>query len=322
MKKFVFCLVALTLALPITSFAEETLSTSEASTIETSSVETTQDSEKDDQATVNSTVSSTESSDSAETSSTTQNAYGDLISTTLVVFQGEKVTAEMLNQDGGYHGAAFQDLKLVDEASTDKLGKNLVKVSFMLYPWEEDQGEKQEVTLNMEYLVVKTIPTYNIQFISYDSDNNQVQGRVLSVDGTPTSNVPIYGENTANYNVVPPSIKEFYPFVNLNSPVLTDAQGYFTLPYQDNYSFFAFNRDSSDYSPIYTLNDQAFAGATATADTSKSNERTESSSTKKEENKKGLFPNTGEKKAVYLSIAGIAIILLAVLFLFIKSKKK
>ncbi|MBO0440261.1 hypothetical protein [Candidatus Enterococcus ikei] len=123
MKKFVFCLVALTLALPITSFAEETPSTSEASTIETSSVETTQDSEKDDQATVNSTVSSTESSDSAETSSTTQNAYGDLISTTLVVFQGEKVTAEMLNQDGGYHGAAFQDLKLVDEASTDKLAK-------------------------------------------------------------------------------------------------------------------------------------------------------------------------------------------------------
>ncbi|MGX7243966.1 LPXTG cell wall anchor domain-containing protein [Enterococcus quebecensis] len=31
--------------------------------------------------------------------------------------------------------------------------------------------------------------------------------------------------------------------------------------------------------------------------------------------------NTGEQKTVYLSIAGIAIILLAILFLFIKSKK-
>lgn len=33
------------------------------------------------------------------------------------------------------------------------------------------------------------------------------------------------------------------------------------------------------------------------------------------------YPNTGEKKTIYLSIAGIAVILLILLLLFIRSKK-
>ncbi|ALS02469.1 hypothetical protein ATZ33_14105 [Enterococcus silesiacus] len=322
MKKIVFCLVALSFALPITSFAEETLSTTEDSKVESSSTSaSTQDTEKNNEKTVDSSSSSTLDSSSSETSNTIGNMYGDLINTTLVVFQGEKVTAEMLYQDGGYHGAAFRDLKLLEDASTKNLGKNLVKVSFMLYPWEEDEGEKQEVTLNMAYTVVKTAPAYNIQFISYDSDNKQVKGKVLSVDGVPASNVLIYGDNTASYNSVPANITGFYQFVDLNNPVSTDAEGYFTLPYQDNYSFFAFNSETSDYSPVYTLNDKTFAGASATTDTSTPVKSSESAPEKKEEQKKGLFPNTGEKKNVYFSIAGIAIILLAVLFLFIKSKK-
>ncbi|EOH95646.1 LPXTG-domain-containing protein cell wall anchor domain [Enterococcus haemoperoxidus ATCC BAA-382] len=320
MKRIVFCLVALSLALPITSFAEEILSTTEDSKVESSSA-STQDTEKNDEKIVENSSSSTLDSSSSETSNTIGNLYGDIIHTTLVVFQGEKVTAEMLYQDGGFHGAAFRDLKLLDEAPTDKLGKNLVNVSFMLYPWEEDQGEKQEVILNMAYTVVKTAPTYNIQFISYDSDNKQVKGKVSSVDGVAASNVHIYGDNTANYDSAPANITLFYPFVDLNNPVSTDAEGYFTLSYQDNYSFFAFNSETNDYSPVYTLNDKTFAGVSATTDTSNPVESTQSSSEKKEEKKKDLFPNTGEKKTVYVSIVGIAIILLAILFLFIKSKK-
>ncbi|ALS36670.1 LPXTG-motif cell wall-anchored protein [Enterococcus rotai] len=320
MKKVVFCLVALSLALPLTSFAEEVSTTSEVES--SSSITSTQESEKENKKTLDSSTSDTSSIENS--SSSAPNAYSDLIQTTLVVFQGEKVTAEMLFQDGGYHGAAFRDLKLLEDASTEKIGDYLVKVSFMLYPLEENQGEKQEVTLNMGYTVVKSTPVYDIQFISYNSENNQVKGRLLTTDDASVSNVPIYGENTANYDAVPKNIKEFYPFAKTDSPVLTDAEGYFTLPYQDDFSFAAFSPQSGDYSPIYTLTDKAFAGAAAgTTDSSTPAKSTASSSTsaKETEKKKGLFPNTGEKKTVYFSIAGIAIILLAVLFLFIKSKK-
>lgn len=320
MKKVVFCLVALSLALPLTSFAEEVSTTSEVES--SSSITSTQETEKENKKTVDSSTSDTSSIENS--SSSAPNAYSDLIQTTLVVFQGEKVTAEMLSQDGGYHGAAFRDLKLLEDASTEKIGDYLVKVSFMLYPLEENQGEKQEVTLNMGYTVVKSTPTYDIQFISYNSEKKQVKGRVLTTDEASVSNVPIYGENTANYDAVPKNIKVFYPFAKTDSPVLTDTEGYFTLPYQDHFSFAAFSPQSGDYSPIYTLTDQAFAGAAGTTDSSTPAKSTASSSTsaKETEKKKVLFPNTGEKKTVYFSIAGIAIILLAVLFLFIKSKKK
>ena len=318
MKKIVFCLVALSFALPITSFAEETLSTSETSQIESSSevVASTQDTEKNDEKTVDSTISSTVDSSATETSSTTQNMYGDLIPTTLVVFPGEKVTAEMLFQDGSFHGAAYRDLKLLEEASTKKVGKNSVKVSFMLYPWEEDQGEKQEVTLNMQYTVIKSSPTFDVQFISYDSEKNEIKGRVFSTTGGSVTGISINGSSQAAT-----TIKELYPSVSNNNSSITDDEGYFVLPYQDSFNFVAFSPDSGDYSPIYTLSDKAFAGAAVTADSSTPVKSTESSTAKKEEQKKGLFPNTGEKKTVYFSIAGIAIILLAVLFLFIKSKK-
>ncbi|WP_348921255.1 LPXTG cell wall anchor domain-containing protein [Enterococcus rotai] len=329
MKKVVFCLVALSLALPLTSFAEETPSTSETSQIESSSeiVASTQDTEKNDEKKVHSTVSSTVDSSTTETSSTTQNMYDgvNLLSTTLVVFPGEKVTAEMLFQDGGFHGTAYRELKLLEEASTEKLGKNSVKVSFMLYPLEEDQGEKQEVKLNMRYLVAKLSPTFDIQFVSYDSENNQVKGRIVATDGASTSNVAIYGANATDFGSTPTNIKEFYPFTNfgVHSPILTDSEGYFILPYKDNFTFTAFSPESGDYSPICTLKDKAFTGAAVTTDSSTPAKSTDSSSTsaKETEKKKGLFPNTGEKKTVYFSIAGIAIILLAVLFLFIKSKK-
>lgn len=326
MKKVVFCLVALSLALPLTSFAEETLSTSETSQIESSSevLASTQDTEKNDEKTVDSSVSSKVDSSATETSSTIQNMYDgvNLLSTTLVVFPGEKVTAEMLFQDGGFHGTAYRDLKLLEEASTEKLGKNSVKVSFMLYPWEEDQGEKQEVKLNMQYLVAKSSPTFDIQFVSYDSDNNQIKGKIVATDGASTSNVAVYG---GMIDSLPTSIKEFYPYTNwgVHAPILTDEEGYFTLPYKDNFTFTVFSPETGDYSPICTLKDNAFTGAAVTTDSSTPAKSTASSSTsaKETEKKKGLFPNTGEKKTVYFSIAGIAIILLAVLFLFIKSKK-
>lgn len=315
MKKAVFWLVALSFALPITSFADDELSTS--GEVESSSSATvTQDSKKESLKAVD--RSTTETSNSAAL-----NAYSDLIQTTLVVFQGETITPEMLVQDGAYHGATFRDLTLLEEASTEKIGTYLVKVSFMLYPLEESQEEKQEITLNMEYTVVKPTTTYDIQFIFYDSDNNQVKGRVLSMDESSISNIPIYGENTANNEVMPKSLKEFYPFAKSNNSALTDSDGYFILPYQDNFSFMAFSQQAGNYSPVYTLTDHAFAGASGTTDSSMLAKNTESYSAtaKKEEKKNTLFPNTGEKKTVYLSIGGIAIILFAILFLFIKSKK-
>lgn len=325
MKKLVFCLVALSFALPITSFAEETTSTSEPSQIESSSevAASTQNTEKNDEKTVDSSVFSTLDSSATETSSTIQNMYDgvNLLSTTVVVFPEEKVTAELLSKDAGFHGTAYRDLKLLEEASTEKFGKNSVKVSFMLYPLEENQGEKQEVKLNMQYLVAKSSPTFDIQFVSYDSDNNQIKGKIVATDGASTSNVAVYG---GMIDSLPTSIKEFYPYTNwgVHAPILTDAEGYFTLPYKDNFTFTVFSPETGDYSPICTLNDKTFAGAAVgTADSSTPVKSTESSTAKKEEQKKGLFPNTGEKKTVYYSIAGIAIILLAILFLFIKSKK-
>ncbi|MBM7689129.1 hypothetical protein BCR24_04145 [Enterococcus ureilyticus] len=317
MKKAVFWLVALSFALPLTSFADDELSTS--GEVESSSSATvTQNSKKERLK-----ISTTDSSSTETSSSPVLNAYSDLIQTTLVVFQGETITPEMLVQDGAYHGATFRDLTLLEEASTEKIGTYLVKVSFMLYPLEESQEEKQEVTLNMEYTVIKPTSTYDIQFIFYDSDNKQVKGRVLSTDGSSISNVTIYGENTANNEVTPKSVKEFYPFAKSNNFALTDNDGYFTLPYQDHFNFMAFSPQAGNYSPVYTLTDQAFASASGTTDSSILAKNTESSSAtaKKEEKKKASFPNTGEKRTVYLSIGGIAIILFAILFLFIKSKK-
>lgn len=317
MKKAVFWLVALSFALPLTSFADDELSTSPE--VESSSSATvTQNSKKERLK-----ISTSDSSSTETSSSPALNAYSDLIQTTLVVFQGETITPEMLVQDGAYHGSTFRGLTLLEEASTEKIGTYLVKVSFMLYPLEESQEEKQEITLNMEYTVVKPTTTYDIQFIFYDLDNNQVKGRVLSMDGSSISNIPIYGENTANNEVMPKSLKEFYPFAKSNNSALTDSDGYFILPYQDNFSFMAFSQQAGNYSPVYTLTDHAFAGASGTSDSSMLAKNTEpySATAKKEKKKNTLFPNTGEKKTVYLSIGGIAIILFAILFLFIKSKK-
>lgn len=323
MKKFVFCLAALSFVLPITSVAEEVSSTTEDSTVQSSSVaDSTQATENSYTKTADSRYSSTIDASTTESSSTAQTAYGDFIDSTLVVSQGEKITAEMLYDDGSSHGAAFRELKLLEEPSTETLGKNRVNVSFMVYPLEEGQGDKQKITLEMGYTVIKATPTYDIQFISYTTENNEIKGRVLSTDSASTNGLSIIGYNISGLGATALSVKELYSLTTPSHSTTTDAQGYFILPYQDNFSFAAFNSESGDYSTVYTLTDKAFAGATGTTDTSKTTKSTESSSEKKEEKKTGLFPNTGEKKTVYLSIAGIAIILLAILFLFIKSKKK
>lgn len=317
MKKLVFCLVTLAFALPVTGFAEETLSTSELTKIESSSVESTQDLEQDFKATLNSSFSSTTNSDSTETSSSVLTGYGDSMLSTVIVTQGEKLTAEMILDDVSSHGSAtYNDLKLLEEAPTETLGQNHVKISFTVSPSEGDKKEKQKITLDLGYIVINATPNYNIQFISYDTKKNEVKGRVQSINGDSTDSIPIYGR----VDIAAATIKELYPLVDPNTSTTTDAEGYFTLPYQNNFSFAAFFHLTGEYSPVYTLTDKAFAAA-ATTDSSTPVKSTESSSVKKEEKKKGLFPNTGEKKTVYFSIAGIAIILLIVLFLFIKSKK-
>ncbi|MBO0471445.1 LPXTG cell wall anchor domain-containing protein [Enterococcus sp. DIV0242_7C1] len=321
MKKVVFCFTALLALLPITSFAEDPISSSDVGAVENSSiVKEAQSSDNEGTQTLESSLSQTEDSSTVETSSTAENAYGDHMDSTLVVFQGDTVSAEVLQADGSAHGAALRDLKLLEEPSTKTLGRNVVKVSFMLYLLDSD--EKQTVTLDMSYTVVPASPTYDVQFVSYDSAKKEVKGRVTAINGGTNAGVSIYGYSVpSRLGLTVTTIKELYPLINPGNTVVTDADGYFTLPYEDGFCFAAFSPQSGDYSPVYTLDDKAFAGAAVTeSSTSDSSSTVQSSSPKKEE-KKGLFPNTGEKKTIYYSIAGIAILLLIVLFLFINSKK-
>ncbi|OJG96952.1 LPXTG-domain-containing protein cell wall anchor domain [Enterococcus termitis] len=322
MKKAVFYFVALSLLFPTVGFAEDS-STATESTVESSSIaESSQSTENELTKTADSSFSLTEDSRATETSSSTQTAYGDHLDSTLVVYQGDTVTADMLHDDASSHGAALRDLKLLEEPSTKTLGKNVVKVRFMVYPLEEGKGEKQAVTLDMSYLVIPEAPTYDVQFVSYDSDSKEVKGKVTALNGGTAAGVSIYGYSVpSRLGLTVTTIKELYPLIDPSRSVTTDAEGYFTLAYEDGFSFAAFTPQSGDYSHVYTLDDKAFAGAAAT-ENSTSTSTTASSAEKKEEKKKGLFPNTGERKTIYYSIAGIAILLLITLFLFIKSKQE
>ncbi|GGD02570.1 LPXTG cell wall anchor domain-containing protein [Enterococcus wangshanyuanii] len=322
MKKVIFCFAALLALLPITSFAEDPLSSSDVGAVENSSIaKETQSSDNELTQTLESSLSQTEDSSTVETSNSAENAYGDHMDSTLVVFQGDTVSAEMLEADGSTHGAALRDLKLLEEPSTKTLGRNVVKVSFMLYLLDSD--EKQTVTLDMSYTVVPASPTFDVQFVSYDSAKKEVKGKVTAINGGTNAGVSIYGYSVpSRLGLTVTTIKELYPLINPGNTVVTDTDGYFTLPYEDGFSFAAFSPQSGDYSPVYTLDEQAFAGVPVTeSSTSDSSSTVQSSSATKEEKKKGLFPSTGEKKTVYYSIAGIAILLLIVLFLFIRSKK-
>ncbi|EOI06682.1 LPXTG-domain-containing protein cell wall anchor domain [Enterococcus moraviensis ATCC BAA-383] len=312
MKKIVFCLVTLLFTLPSTSFAEEINATSESPTVESSStVDSTQNTEDVYTKTVDSSFSQISEATSTDMTSMSEAEYNSFKTSTLVVLQGEQVTAEMLQNNFSAQGDTFKDLQLLEEAPTEQLGYNKVKVSFT------DDSTKEKMTMGMGYLVAKATPSYDIQFISYDTDKKEVKGRIIAIDDSTPNGIYIYGTEGQAIN----SIKDLFPLVSPTAYSTTDEEGYFTLPYKDNFSFAAYSFLSGAYSPVYTLTDKAFATA-VTTDSSKPVEQTKVTSETKEEKKKGLFPNTGEKKNVYFSIGGIAIILLAILFLFIKSKKK
>ncbi|MTD41805.1 LPXTG cell wall anchor domain-containing protein [Erwinia sp. CPCC 100877] len=318
MKKIVYCWVALSLisVCPVTVSAEEHSQSSEESTILDSSNESSEASAVSEEAT----ASTTE-----ETAATDQNIVKDLgtINTSVVISEGEKLTAKMFEDNAHAHSARYEDLELLEDAPTDKTGKHLVKVRFVISPLIEGEGEKQTVTAQMDYLVVKGDKNvFYIQFISYDAKTNEVKGRVGSENDSPVNQASIYGLDVSTITVDPPeTFEDFYTdFLIPTQKVAIDADGYFVLPYKENYRLTALNMETGEHSVIYTLDKRTFTQEEASTASTESTDSTQTAK-KTEDNKKGLFPNTGEKKGFYLSIIGIAIILLMILFLFIKSKK-
>jgi LPXTG-motif cell wall-anchored protein len=322
MKKLVFCWVVLSLitVFPDIVSAEELQQSSEEATIsKVTEVSTSKSSEA--------TASSEETTASTveETTATEPNTVKDLgiINTSVIIHKGEKLTAKMLEDNAHAHSARYEELELLEDAPTDKAGKHLVKVRFVIFPLIEGEGEKQTFTAQMDYLVVEADKNnFYIQFISYDSKTNEVKGRVSSENGSPVGQASIYGLDVSTITVDPPeTFADFYTnFLIPTEKVAVDDHGYFVLPYKENYRLAALTMETGEHSIIYTLDKRTFTQEEAS---SISTERTDSTQPvkKSEENKKSVFPNTGEKKGFYLSIIGIAIILLIILFFFIKSKK-
>jgi LPXTG-motif cell wall-anchored protein len=322
MKNLVYCWVALSLitVFPSIVSAEELQQSSK----ETTSSELTEVStHKSSEATASS--EETTASTIEETTATEPNIVKDLgvVNTSVIIHKGEKLTAKMLEDNARAHSARYEELELLEDAPTDKTGKYLVNVRFVIFPLIEGEGAKQTFTAQMDYLVVEADKNdFYIQFISYDSKTNEVKGRVGSESGSSVGHASIYGLDVSTITVDPPeTFTDFYTnFLIPTEKVAVDDNGYFVLPYKENYRLAALNMETGEHSIIYTLDKRTFTQETSS---SISTEPTDSAQTvkKSEESKKGVFPNTGEKKGIYLSIIGIAIILLITLFLFIKSKK-
>ncbi|MHC5228030.1 LPXTG cell wall anchor domain-containing protein [Enterococcus sp. LJL99] len=321
MKKLVCSMIPLLFLIPTTAFAEEAPTISQ-STVETNSLSTSSTEE-----TTSTTSQAIQSNDTQKpTSTSTESVDESIISSTILVSQGETLTLEMIKTDASHHGVTFYDLKLLEKANTEKLGKNAVSISYFSAP--ADEKTRQEIKRKIEDTAVNPKTTYVISFISYDAKTNEVKGRVQSTDDSPVSGVSIFGLDTANSTEGNPlTIQEIYPFATVVTQ--TDSDGYFTLPNQEDFNLCAFNSELGIYSPVYTLKNQSFYGEetvnssqepikTTTSDTSKRVDKKEDDSKKGT----GIFPNTGEQQKVWFSILGIGIILVVVLLIFIKNKKK
>ncbi|MFD1902110.1 carboxypeptidase-like regulatory domain-containing protein [Enterococcus termitis] len=148
MKKIMLFFILLGGLVPVTSFAEGEQTSSDR---ELQEVVTTETSEEMN-------VSSSAPSEEGTTSSTNSEdtppiAKAELvvIKTSLFLLQGDKLTAEMLQANMQEGSAPYDNVKLLEEASTEKLGTNYVKASFTAHGPEGSV----ENTAMFEYQVVK-----------------------------------------------------------------------------------------------------------------------------------------------------------------------
>lgn len=238
-------MIPLLFLIPTTAFAEEAPTISQ-STVETNSLSTSSTEE------TTSTMSrAIQSNDTQKpTSTSTESVDESIIPSTILVSQGETLTLEMIKTDSSHHGVTFYDLKLLEKANTEQLGKNAVSISYFSAP--ADEKTRQEIKRKIEYTVVNPKTTYVISFISYDAKTNEVKGRVQSTDDSP------------------------------------DSDGYFTLPNQEDFNLCAFNSELGIYSPVYTLKNQSFYGE-ETANSSQEPIKTTTSDTSKRVDKKKMI---------------------------------
>lgn len=146
MKKIVMCLILIGGLFPIGVLAEENTSASSTeSETPVSTVESTIPSAIDE---TNLRTGTATSEDVTESSASKTEL--NVIKTSLFLFQGEKLTAEMLQANMHEGHAPYDNVKLLEEASTEKTGTNYVKASYTAH----GPGGSSDNTAIFEYQVI------------------------------------------------------------------------------------------------------------------------------------------------------------------------
>lgn len=184
-----------------------------------------------------------------------------------------------------------------------------------------DNRDGQEIIFSIRYTVIKAEPSLSIQFASFNSETEEITGKVISMDGTSVAGLPIYGASEESYGTYSTDIISIHPFSR--ERVYTDNEGAFTIPYEENLAFAVLDNKTGAYSMVQKLKEGGFieeevADSTTAAESTVTTE----SEPQKEAEQKKTFPFTGEAVSTILSFLGMGAILLAIVFFYVRSKKQ